>query len=115
MVPNYKQKGRSVAVVEAMEKICSPANFREYQYSPPKTVKACEILLEEYDDEIEAALMKNKGDVVTSVCNEMSGACQGVEIDSKDAKFSDIDLTKEGGTVQIDPSSGKVVGEGKGK
>lgn len=120
-LPQNLKGSRDLAVVEALEKICTPANFVSYHYSPPKTVKACKLLLESNEDEIETILMK-KGDidVVAHICNEISGACDGVDLskDDRDAKFSDIDLTKDGdGTttksVKIDPSSGEVVKEEK--
>ena len=39
---------REVAVTELLESICSPPNFVEYDYSPPKTVAACKFLLGKY-------------------------------------------------------------------
>ena len=39
---------REVTVIELLESICSPPNFVEYEYSPPKTVAACKFLLGKY-------------------------------------------------------------------
>ena len=36
---------KDLVITEAMENICKPYNFVEYHFSPPKTVKACELLL----------------------------------------------------------------------
>jgi hypothetical protein len=121
-VPASLKKGRDLAIVEAMEKICTNANFVTYQYSPPKTVKACNALMEDHEEDIETALRRNVEAIDKLICHEISGACNGVDLSNKNTKFSDIDLTKDGQedgsgakSVKIDPSSGKVVKEAKAK
>lgn len=121
-LPKNLKGSRDVAVVDALEKICTPSNFVSYKYSPPKTVKACKLLLENHEDEIEESLMKkeNIDTINTLICNEISEACKGIDLDneSEDAKYSDIDLTKNddgSSSVQVDPTTGKVVKEAKEK
>ena len=36
-----------VKVVDALEDLCEPENFRTYDYIPPKMIKACKFLLGE--------------------------------------------------------------------
>ena len=36
---------RDLIITEALENICKPYNFVNYDFSPPKTVKACQLLL----------------------------------------------------------------------
>lgn len=36
---------RESKIMDMIEKICMPQNFVEYDYSPPKSQKACELLL----------------------------------------------------------------------
>jgi len=115
-LPQNLKGSRDLAVIDALEKICIPANFVSYHYSPPKTVKVCKLVLENNEDEIETILKKKEDvDAVTHICTDVTGACVGIDLtkDDKEAKFSDIDLTKGGGSVQIDPSSGNVVKEDK--
>lgn len=59
-------------------------------------------------------MKKEEVDGVQHICHEITGACVGIDLskDDKSAKVSDIDLTKEGGSVKIDPTSGNVVKEG---
>ena len=83
-MPTSLKKGRDLAVVEAMEKICTNANFVTYQYSPPKTVKACNALMEEHEDDIENALRKNVENLDQVICHEISEACKGVDVSGDD-------------------------------
>lgn len=44
-LPQNLKGSRDLAVIEALEKICVAKHFVTYTYSPPKTVKACKLLL----------------------------------------------------------------------
>jgi len=100
---------KEAKIIEVIENICAPPNFVEYDYSPPKTVKACEILLENHEEDLEAAFFKDASDVKKLICYEKSEACRGVDIEnkSKPSKLADIDLSGKDAskTVEIDPNN----------
>ncbi|XP_066932315.1 uncharacterized protein [Clytia hemisphaerica] len=107
---------RASKIQDILETICEANRFVAYEYSPPKTVKACQLLLERHEEEIESALIREQKDLSEYVCRTLSGACN--EIDTKEekkpSKHADIDL-KENASVQIDPSTGKMTPKEKKK
>lgn len=109
---------RASKIGEILETICdSPNRFASYEYSPPKTVKACKLLMENSEDDIETAFIKNIGgdNMVDHVCQQVTGACVGVNTKEKKrpSENADVELNSDGDkmksqTITIDPSSGKV-------
>lgn len=106
---------REAKIVELLESICSPPHFVEYDYSPPKTVAACKLLLENHEEDIEISLTKDRKDIEQYICHTLSGACEGVDMDDKKKPkdLADIDLTSnDGNSVKIDPSDPKFTKKG---
>ncbi|XP_065658348.1 uncharacterized protein LOC100204679 isoform X2 [Hydra vulgaris] len=99
---------RDVKIMEAIENTCLPQNFRAYEYSPPKTVKACELLFENHEEDIEKALSNSNGESIEKeICYKVSGACEGVNINEKQkrSQLADIDLTGDGSaSFEVDPN-----------
>lgn len=116
-------RNRESKIMEIMENICKPPNFVEYEYSPPKTVKACEYLLENHEEDLESALVKQMKNVENLICYEYSKACEGIDPTkkNKDSKMADIDLSGSDGeevvskTVKVDPTGGGVILDGEEK
>lgn len=79
-------------VMEAMENICTPENFVSYEYSPPRSIRACRALMDEHEDAIEKAFTQRKQNMEQYICYEISKACEGVDMSGK-TQTSDIDLT----------------------
>ena len=104
---------RASKIQDILESICEANRFVAYEYSPPKSVKACKLLLERHEDEIETSLIKEQKDLSDYVCNTLSGACKGIDTkeEKKPSNHADIDL-KENASVQIDPASGKMIQKG---
>jgi len=106
---------RESKIMEILESICEPSNFVSYEYSPPKTVNACKLLLENHEEDIEKALMKNRNDLDQYICHEVSQACMGIDTTEKrdPSKNADIELQpssdgKTSTTISVDPETGEV-------
>jgi len=79
---------REVRVVEAFENICHYSNFDTYAYSPPKTAKACDYLMEHFDEEMEETILKSQDakDCEEKICYKLTQACEGIDRDSEEHK-----------------------------
>merc|ERR1719494_963274 len=110
-------------VMSIIEGICAANNFLEYEYSPPKTVRACKALIDDFEEDIEEAFIKDKSDRENLICQEITKACAGVDMSSskKPKDTADIDLSGEGEgdgkvvqkAVKFNPETGKVEPEKK--
>ncbi|KAH8037605.1 hypothetical protein HPB51_015039 [Rhipicephalus microplus] len=49
-------QGRKRLVEGALKNLCSEANFVVYRHSPPKMIKACKFILDNYRDELASSL-----------------------------------------------------------
>jgi hypothetical protein len=73
-------------LLEAMDEICSPGNFRVYEYPPPTMVKACEVFMGDHEDAVESTLLEMAGkgnsaaDLADAVCLTRTGVCKGVDL-----------------------------------
>eukprot|EP00794_Sanderia_malayensis_P009027 gene9027-9994_t len=93
---------KDLVIAEALEKVCKPLHFVSYDYSPPKTVKACNLLLEKHEDDIEAAFVKKaKKELEQEICYKISNACTNVDRSIKPKDSADIDLTTNGETRKV--------------
>ena len=107
--------------MEILDNICEPNKFVSYEYSPPKTVNACKLLLENHEEDIEKALMKERSDLDQYICHEVSQARKGIDTSEKrdPSKNADIELKPDGDsasstTISINPETGKVESKKKG-
>jgi len=104
---------KDLVITEALENVCKPYNFVEYQYSPPKTVKACQLLLERHEEEIESLLAKNIKDIESHICYDMSKACLNVDRSEKPETPDGVDVSINGDTkrseivYEMDPKTGE--------
>lgn len=98
-----KRSGDSleVRVIEALEDICTNPNFRTYDFSPPSTTKACKLLLERHEEEIEVLLQKKDvPDKEKAICYELSKACEGVDRSEKPKEPMDVRINDEKQEIQ---------------
>lgn len=115
------KENRESKVMSIIEEICAANNFLEYEYSPPKTVRACKALIDEFEEDIEKAFVKDKSNRLNLICHEITNACEGVDMSlTRTAKdTADIDLSGEGDdrvvtkAVKFNPETGAVEPEKK--
>ncbi|XP_077980521.1 uncharacterized protein LOC144435777 [Glandiceps talaboti] len=72
-------------VINAMDEVCHRDHFKAYDYIPPKMVKACQLLLDEFDEDIEIFLKTHPRieNMEKKFCYEISKACVGVDREKK--------------------------------
>lgn len=115
------KSNRASKLEEILSKICEPDKFMSYEYSPPKMTKACKLLIENHEDEVETAFIKNSEKdskkVAEFICGaEVSRACEGIDTTEKKQPSDNADVElkadasgkRKSQTITIDPSSGKV-------
>ncbi|XP_070580572.1 uncharacterized protein [Ptychodera flava] len=89
-------------VINAMDEVCHRDHFGTYAYIPPKMVKSCRMLLDEFDEDVEKLLMTHPKleDMEKTLCYELSKACEGVDRSAKPKPLPDTITTHFDGDRQ---------------
>lgn len=96
---------REVKVIDAMEDICNLQNFGSYDYSPPKTGKACKYLIENYDEDIENIFVAETEDLEQKICYELTKACVGVDRSKKEKEELEVKVNDRKQPLHQRPAS----------
>ncbi|XP_002735657.1 uncharacterized protein LOC100370109 [Saccoglossus kowalevskii] len=72
-------------VMNSVDDVCDKDHFKAYEYIPPKMVKACKVLMDNHDEDIEQYLLTHPKyeDLEKHVCYDLSEACSEVDRDYK--------------------------------
>ncbi|XP_067137132.1 uncharacterized protein [Centruroides vittatus] len=79
--------GRKKMIKSSLENLCAVDNFVVYRFSPPKMIKACNYVLENYREELEESLIsyykkyKTEKNLLLQeeFCDRKIKACEGIE------------------------------------